>query len=273
MAIRKKTKELKRLQRSFEQEADRYHDLALSIHFITDFEEFKDKDIKDPNHLISLWQYYGKVESEESIEKLFYDMHFMKTDYGIFGAKFSAFAVIEGEKMELFKRMGDRAGSLFSDKEVSKIDDLTKKDLITDDEPGKPVYIRNPNPLAVWINFVLYHLSISHPMRFKSTKLAVDPFTASLRAIDHLLEEKTISRSLVTYSAIEKKKFDVALSYPGEKRDYVESVAADLVERLGEGSIFYDAYYQAQLARPNLDIMLQKVYHDNGKLIVVFLCK
>lgn len=41
---------------------------------------------------------------------------------------------------------------------------------------------------------------------------------------------------------------------------------------LGHDSVFYDYDYQAQLARPNLDTFLQKIYRDNSDLIVVFLC-
>ena len=35
--------------------------------------------------------------------------------------------------------------------------------------------------------------------------------------------------------------------------------------------MFYDRDYQAQLARPNLDILLQRIYHDQSSLVVVFL--
>lgn len=36
--------------------------------------------------------------------------------------------------------------------------------------------------------------------------------------------------------------------------------------------MFYDNDYVAELARPNLDVLLQRIYHDNSDLIAVFLC-
>lgn len=36
--------------------------------------------------------------------------------------------------------------------------------------------------------------------------------------------------------------------------------------------MFYDKYYEAELARPNLDTFIQSIYHDQSELIVVFLC-
>jgi hypothetical protein len=67
-------------------------------------------------------------------------------------------------------------------------------------------------------------------------------------------------------------RFKVAMSFPGEKRRYVSKVADTLRNRLGKDSIFYDLDYQSQLARPNLDTLLQRVYRQQSDLIVVFLC-
>jgi hypothetical protein len=36
--------------------------------------------------------------------------------------------------------------------------------------------------------------------------------------------------------------------------------------------VFYDAYYEAELARPDMDTYLQEIYHDQAELVVVFLC-
>jgi len=62
------------------------------------------------------------------------------------------------------------------------------------------------------------------------------------------------------------------MSFPGEKRRYVSRVVDALRKPLGTDSIFYDYDYQAQLARPNLDTLLQRIYRDQADLIVVFLC-
>jgi TIR domain-containing protein len=71
---------------------------------------------------------------------------------------------------------------------------------------------------------------------------------------------------------VEEMRFKVALSFPGERRDYVASVATELKKRLGRGAVFYDKDFAAQLARPNLDTLLQRIYLNNSDLVVVFLC-
>lgn len=67
-------------------------------------------------------------------------------------------------------------------------------------------------------------------------------------------------------------RFQVALSFPGELRDMIEPVAQVLAQRLGRERVFYDHFYEAELARPNLDEYLQSIYHDNAEIIAVFLC-
>ncbi len=69
----------------------------------------------------------------------------------------------------------------------------------------------------------------------------------------------------------EHHDFKVAFSFPGEARPFVEKVLAELVKRISPDDIFYDNYYKAFLARPNLDVYLSKIYRENAQLIVVFL--
>ena len=71
---------------------------------------------------------------------------------------------------------------------------------------------------------------------------------------------------------VEEMRFRVALSFPGEKREYVASVTAEVKKRLGRDTVFYDRDFTAQLARPNLDTLLQRIYLSNSDLVVVFLC-
>jgi hypothetical protein len=68
-------------------------------------------------------------------------------------------------------------------------------------------------------------------------------------------------------------KFKVALSFPGEKRDYVSELAVKLKRLLPPASVFYDKDFTAQLARPNLDTILQRIYRSNSELVVVFVSK
>jgi hypothetical protein len=70
---------------------------------------------------------------------------------------------------------------------------------------------------------------------------------------------------------LEELRFKVAFSFPGEVRKSVLSIVNRLKSALPAGSIFYDDDFTAQLARPNLDSLLQTVYLKNSDLIVVFL--
>ena len=67
-------------------------------------------------------------------------------------------------------------------------------------------------------------------------------------------------------------RFLVALSFPGEKRALVASIAHLLADRLTRHRMLYDAFYEAEFARPNLDTYLQRLYHKESSLVVVFLC-
>ncbi|RWK76783.1 TIR domain-containing protein [Mesorhizobium sp.] len=70
---------------------------------------------------------------------------------------------------------------------------------------------------------------------------------------------------------ITKHGFDVGLSFPGEVRALVEQVARELEARIGPHAYFYDNNYVSQLARPSLDTLLQDIYRNRSKLIVVFI--
>ena len=71
---------------------------------------------------------------------------------------------------------------------------------------------------------------------------------------------------------LRRHQFQVALSFPGEHRNYVARVATELDRHLGANACFYDEFYEAQLARPNLDVLLQGVYGDRSELVVAFVC-
>lgn len=68
------------------------------------------------------------------------------------------------------------------------------------------------------------------------------------------------------------KRFRIALSFPGEHRDFVRQVAERLAAACGRHRILYDEWYEAEFARVNLDTYLQNLYHKESELIVVFLC-
>lgn len=67
--------------------------------------------------------------------------------------------------------------------------------------------------------------------------------------------------------------FNIALTFAGESRGLVEEVAFLLSDKFGREKILYDKFHEAMFARPQLDLHLQKLYHDYSDLIVVFLCE
>ncbi len=92
-------------------------------------------------------------------------------------------------------------------------------------------------------------------------------FRVSEDGLDHEVDK--VDRSSRKLSEI---RFKVAMTFPGERRAYVSEVVEALREPLGPDAVFYDSDYQAQLARPNLDTLLQGIYRQNSQLLVVFLC-
>jgi hypothetical protein len=61
----------------------------------------------------------------------------------------------------------------------------------------------------------------------------------------------------------------VAFSFAGEQRELVSKVASLVKERLGDGTVFFDDWYQAYLGGPDGDLKLQAIYNGGSKLVVV----
>ena len=68
------------------------------------------------------------------------------------------------------------------------------------------------------------------------------------------------------------RRFAAALSFPGERRGFVERVAAELAITLTSDCVLYDRYHEAEFAVPDLDSYLPKLYLDESELVVIFLC-
>ncbi len=69
------------------------------------------------------------------------------------------------------------------------------------------------------------------------------------------------------------KRFRIAFSFAGEKRDFVAKTARILADKFGEDKILYDKYHEAEFAVYNLGIKLPKLYGEESFLIVPVLCK
>jgi tetratricopeptide (TPR) repeat protein len=68
------------------------------------------------------------------------------------------------------------------------------------------------------------------------------------------------------------KRFRIAFSFAGEKRDFVAKVAALLAKRFSESAILYDKYHEAEFARSDLAFYLTELYHNEADLVVVVFC-
>jgi tetratricopeptide (TPR) repeat protein len=68
------------------------------------------------------------------------------------------------------------------------------------------------------------------------------------------------------------KRFRIAFSFAGEKRNFVEKVADILAERFGEDKILYDKFHEAEFAVFDLGIKLPKLYGEQSDLIVPVIC-
>lgn len=273
MSVRKKKDELLRLRRAFEAEAAEFPDLSLSVLYVTQDKPVSNRPLRHPHHFIVLWQYYGTLETSERIDQLMENIRTSNVQLaGVRGSEFSCFALIEGPKVEHFLRMAKRAGSIFSFKEALRIKTNTQKDFESNVRGATPLFISNANPVATWLNYVLHHLGKTHPFYLSDVTIHLDPFAASLSAIDQLVNAGSVSSTKKPPSRIDSMRFRVALSFPGEHRAYVEEVALLLREKIGTDGVFYDNFYQPHLARPNLDTLLQRIYHDNSDLVVIFLC-
>ena len=68
------------------------------------------------------------------------------------------------------------------------------------------------------------------------------------------------------------RRFEIALSFPGEHRDFVQEVADRLAAKLGEARVLYDKFHEEEFARLDLNIYLPALYRKDSELIVIFLC-
>ena len=68
------------------------------------------------------------------------------------------------------------------------------------------------------------------------------------------------------------KRFRIAFSFAGEKRDFVKEVARLLAVGFGEDKILYDKFHEAEFARRDLGVYLPELYHKESDLVIVVAC-
>lgn len=73
-------------------------------------------------------------------------------------------------------------------------------------------------------------------------------------------------------SPVSTKRFRIAFSFAGEKRDFVKQVADLLAKRFERDRILYDKYHEAEFARNDLGIYLPNLYNRECDLVIVVVC-
>lgn len=68
------------------------------------------------------------------------------------------------------------------------------------------------------------------------------------------------------------KRFRIAFSFAGEKRDFVAEVAALLAKQFGQDAILYDKFHSAEFSRSDLAFYLPDLYREKADLVVVVFC-
>ncbi len=69
---------------------------------------------------------------------------------------------------------------------------------------------------------------------------------------------------------MDKKRFKIALSFPGEYRSLVEDVVENLTDFFSPSEILYDLFHQSEFSRENLDLYMQDLYKKRSELVVIF---
>lgn len=69
-----------------------------------------------------------------------------------------------------------------------------------------------------------------------------------------------------------ERRFAVALSFPGERRAFVEKVALHLAAVFTKARVLYDDFHRAELNGLDMDEYLPALYARQSELVVVFFC-
>ena len=63
--------------------------------------------------------------------------------------------------------------------------------------------------------------------------------------------------------------FHVAFSFAGEEREAIRAIAEAVEQRLGIGTVFYDDWFEADLAGSAADLQLQRTYSEGSERITI----
>lgn len=270
MALKHKKKEIQRLIKLFEKEADQFHDITFKTFMFTKDGVEQNRVFAPQNHAIVLQQYFGRITNTE---KLINNWTSSDLQWGLRGAYSTLCAVIEGEQCNHFVRMAKRTGNIFNnhDTEIFTSEYRLKPHPKYASVNGPEVRSTNSDKLALWLLYLLYYVSKTHPGTDKCENIEPDPYTLSLLALEDLYNSLEVKKIDKSQKAIDDIHFKAAFSFAGEQRRTVDQIINHLRSQFEPDSIFYDLDYNAQLARPDLDITLQNIYLKQSEILIVFI--
>ncbi|MCF7789748.1 MAG: toll/interleukin-1 receptor domain-containing protein [Prosthecobacter sp.] len=183
--VKARATEWNRMRSAFENEANKFPSLQMSLFFVAHDTEPSNEKFPQPNHVINLWQYYGTTDAKSTMDSI---RSTELTRFGLSGAELTALAVLHGDQLTHFRSMAARAGTLLPDSISHLIaSDIPERlgDLVGS---GKPIMTSNRDPLAKWLNMLIVSTVALHPNRFNDGQLMVDPYAASLSIFDYFGE-------------------------------------------------------------------------------------
>jgi tetratricopeptide (TPR) repeat protein len=63
-------------------------------------------------------------------------------------------------------------------------------------------------------------------------------------------------------------RFDVAFSFAGPHREKVRAIAELVRNELGDGKVFFDEWFEHEILGSDMDVLLQRIYHDQSLMVV-----
>ena len=97
---------------------------------------------------------------------------------------------------------------------------------------------------------------------------------ASVSARETPPEHKREVRKVPPSAAAPQYRFEVAISFAGDdKRDEVRAVAELLREKIGDGKVFFDEWFESELAGHDAQVVLQDYYGKKTRLVVTCVCQ
>lgn len=76
--------------------------------------------------------------------------------------------------------------------------------------------------------------------------------------------------AIMAAESSQSRRFAIAVSFPGEHRRFVKNVVDRLAEILGRERVFYDEWYEAELAGLDGDLKLRTYYREQSEMVVPF---